>query len=41
VNDDDKLDPNEILANFRSRRLKSAATSVGSEFGDKKDDFRI
>jgi hypothetical protein len=35
VNDDDKLDPMEILAAFKARRVKSAANTVGSDFGDK------
>jgi hypothetical protein len=41
VNDDDKLDPMEILAAFKARRLKSAANEVGSDFGDKQSSARI
>jgi hypothetical protein len=41
VNDDDKLDPMEILAAFKARRLRSAATEVGSDFGDKQSEARI
>jgi hypothetical protein len=31
----------EILAAFRARRLKSAASAAGSDFGDQKSEARI